>query len=356
LIFASLYFAKDILIRLFFAMLLSMLLLPVCKKLERKFPRWLAVLCCVLICVLLLLGLATVFSLQMVSFADDLPKYKSALNSKIHNVQHFVTSKIKVSQEDQAAYLKTRVNSFIDNGGAYLKSILLAATGIIGDVFIIIVCTFLFLLARDRLKTFLLKVTKEGRKEKVKTIITRSGEITGKYLLGVFVVVCILSVINSVGLLIIGLEHAIFFGVMVGICNIIPYVGVPISAILPVAMALLTRDSYSVAIGVVAVFAVGQFIDNNFLTPNIVGNKVNLNPLSIIVGLLIGAALWGIAGMVIFIPLLAVIKIILDNDEELHPYAYLIGVDKKPEDHSRIMRFIIRIFKQVRGYLKSILN
>lgn len=352
LIFGGLYLAKSILIPIAFAMLLSMLMLPLCEKLERKCPRWLAVLGCVVICVLVLSGLATVFSFQMVKFADELPKYKTEIYSKIHHLQDFVSSKFNVSQEEQTAYLKNKVNYIVDNSGAHVKKALVTATGLVGDLFLVVIFTFLFLYTRPRLKTFILSITREDRKEKVKMIISRSGQITGKYLSGVFIVVCILSVINSVGLLIIGLDHAIFFGIMVGICNIIPYIGVPLSAILPVTMAILTKDSYLAPIGVASVFIIGQFIDNNFLTPNIVGDKVNLNPLSIIVVLLIGASVWGVAGMIIFVPLLGVIKIILDNSEDLHPYAYLIGIDNKPKSQSFVFRFIVKVLKRARGYLK----
>jgi predicted PurR-regulated permease PerM len=352
LIFVTLYFAKNILVPLVFAMLLSMLMLPVCKRIERKCPRWLAVLCCVFIFVIILSSLATVFSLQIINLADDLPKYKSNIHSKIQNFQAFLTRTIDVSQEEQTAYFKEKINHFIDNSEVYIKNFLLAATGLLGDLALVIIFTFFFLLLRDHFKTFILKVTKEGRREKVKMVISRCGKITGKYLSGVFIVVCILSTINSIGLLIIGLDYAVFFGIMVGMCNMIPYVGVPISAILPVTMAILTKDSYVSAIGVCSVFAIGQFIDNNFLTPNIVGDKVNLNPISTIVVLLIGASLWGIAGMVIFIPLLGVIKIILDNSEDLHPYGYLIGKDPKPKKHSLIARLIIKLFKQVKHYLR----
>jgi predicted PurR-regulated permease PerM len=352
LIFAGLFFAKGILIPMAFAMLLAMLLLPLCNKLERRLPRWLAVLSCIVICILVLSGLATLFSFQIVKFADELPRYKSAIYNKIHLLQDFVNSKFDVSQEDQTAYIKNKVNYIVDNSGANVKKALTAATGLVGDLVLVVIFTFLFLYMRDRLKTFMLSVTREERKAKVKMIMSRSGKITGKYLSGVFIVACILSIINSVGLLIIGLDHAIFFGIMVGMCNIIPYVGVPLSAILPVSMAILTKDSYMAPIGVASVFAIGQLIDNYFLTPNIVGDKVNLNPLAIIIGLLIGAAVWGVAGMIIFIPLLAVIKIILDNSEDLHPYAYLIGIDNKPKRKSFIACFIVKILKSAGSFLK----
>src|ERR1041384_6473508 len=99
LIFGALYFARALLIPIVFAMLLSMLILPLCVKMERKLPRWLAALCCTLIFTLILLGLIFLFSWQIINFADNLQKYKGAVHSKIQRFQEFVSSKANVSEE-----------------------------------------------------------------------------------------------------------------------------------------------------------------------------------------------------------------------------------------------------------------
>lgn len=328
LFFGALYFAKNLLVPMSFAALLAMLMLPICKKLESwRFPRWVAILSCLLIVILIIAGLVFVFTSQVISFADDLPKYKNAINSKIENIEKLLERTTKASPEEQISFLKEKVSAFMEDAGQYIKVLFLATTGTIATIGVVLIYTFFFLYFRDRFKNFILKLTDSADEVKTRMILTKSGKVTARYLSGVFIVIIILSVLNSIGLMIIGLDYAIFFGIMVAILNIIPYIGVPIGSILPITMALITKDSFWTAAGVVGVIAINQFIEGNFLTPNIVGNKVNLNPLATIIALLIGASIWGIPGMIIFLPFLGVIKITLDHVEPLQPYAYLIGTD-----------------------------
>jgi predicted PurR-regulated permease PerM len=328
LFFGVLYFARNILVPMSFAALLAMLMLPICKKLESwKFPRGLAILSCFLIVILIISGLVYVFISQVISFADNLPGYKEAINSKIENIEKFLEATIKVSPADQISFLKAKVSDYMENAGIYIKVLFLATTGTIATIGVVLIYTFFFLYFRDRFKNFVLKITDPVHEVKTRMIITKSSKVTARYLSGVFLVIMILSVLDSVGLMILGLDYAIFFGIMVAILNIIPYIGVPIGAILPVTMALITKDSFWIAAGVVGVIGLNQFIEANFLTPNIVGNKVNLNPLAVIIALLTGASLWGVSGMIIFLPFLGVIKITLDNVESLQPYAYLVGIE-----------------------------
>jgi predicted PurR-regulated permease PerM len=339
LFFGALYFARNILIPISFAALLSMLMLPVCKKLEHwKFPRWAAILSCLLILLMVISGFVFVFTSQIISFSDNLPKYRNAFNNKIENIQELLERTIKVSPKEQITFLKEKGTDFLENGGQYVKVLLLTTTGTLATIGVVLVYTFFFLYFRDRFKNFILKITAPENEEKTLMIINKSSKVTAKYLAGVFIVISILSVLNSIGLLILGLDYAIFFGITVAILNIIPYIGVPLGAILPVTMALITKDSFWTAAGVAGVFVINQFIENNFLTPNIVGNRVNLNPLATILTLLTGASIWGIAGMIIFLPFLGVIKITLDHIEALQPYAFLIGIDESPKS-----LFILRI-------------
>lgn len=328
LFFSSLYFAKDLLVPLSFAALLSMLMLPVCRRLERwRFPRWLAILSCLIIVISIVAGLAYVFISRVISFADNLPAYKVAINSKIEHTEKFLESTTKVSPADQIVFFKEKVSGFMENSSKYIKALFIATTSTIATIAVVIIYTFFFLYFRDRFKNFILKVTDPANEVKARMVITESGKVTARYLSGVFIVIIILSVLNSVGLMLLGLDYAIMFGVMVGILNIIPYIGVPVGAIFPVTMALITKDSLWSAAGVIGVIGINQFIEANFLTPKIVGKKINLNPLATIITLLVGANLWGVPGMIIFLPFLGVLKITLDHIEPLQPYAYLIGAD-----------------------------
>jgi predicted PurR-regulated permease PerM len=349
LLFGAMYIGREILVPLVFAMLVAMLLMPLCTWFEARMPRWLAVGICVAIFVTGLLALAAGFSFQVVRIAEDLPRHKDAIYKKVDQLQRYVTRQTDLSKEEQEKLVREKVNNFVDKGGAYVQEFISSATGLLGDLVMVIIYTFLFLYSRDRFRNFVVRVTPEEKAPKVKMIIARSSKITGRYLSGVLIVMSILAVIYSVGLMIVGLDYPVFFGVMVAVFNIIPYVGIPVASILPVAMAIVTKDSYAAALAVCGVFALGQFIDNNFLTPNIVGDKVNLNALTTIVALLVGASVWGIAGMILFIPLLGVIRIILNNSNGLKPYAYLLSSN----DHESVAgeSWFKKIYNKIRSRL-----
>jgi predicted PurR-regulated permease PerM len=135
----------------------------------------------------------------------------------------------------------------------------------------------------------------------------------------------IIAVLNTVGLLLLGIEYAFFFGALAAFLNIIPYLGIIIGSILPIMMALLTKDSIWYAVGVAGAFTAVQFLEGNFITPNIVGSKVSVNPLAAIVALIFGGMLWGPSGMILSIPFTAIVKVILDNIESLEPFGFLLG-------------------------------
>jgi predicted PurR-regulated permease PerM len=138
-------------------------------------------------------------------------------------------------------------------------------------------------------------------------------------------VILIVAVLNITGLLILGIDYAFFFGALGALLTIIPYVGIFIGALLPILMSLVTKDSAWYAVGVAGIFFFVQILEGNFITPNVVGSKVSINPLVAIVGLILGGMLWGAPGMILAIPFMAVIKVIFDSVEGLRPYGFVLG-------------------------------
>lgn len=349
LFFGTLYLTREILIPICFAALLAMLMLPLCRKLESwRFPRWLAILISLLVVVTVVAGLVFLVVSQVIRFADDLPQYQEAVNSKIERFQNFFEDKTNVTPENQASFLNDKVTDFLESGGKYVKMLFVATTTTLVTIGLVLIYSFFFLLFRNRFRSFVLMIVAGDQKSRTQDIINESSKVTVKYLSGVLIVIVILAVLNSVGLMIIGLDYAIFFGSLVAILNIIPYIGVILGSVLPITMALVTKDSLWVAAAVAGIFAFNQFIENNFLTPKIVGTQVNLNPLATIIVLLIGGSIWGVAGMIIFLPFLGVLKIIMDHITPLKPYAYLIGIEKedKPSRIGGWIRNIVRYLKR----------
>ena len=166
---------------------------------------------------------------------------------------------------------------------------------------------------------------KQGVGSNIDSLLDRVQNVTQNYLVGMLTVIGILAVLNTTGLFIVGLEHAVFFGVFAALLAIIPYIGIIIGALPPLVYALLLTDSLLTPVFVIAVFGTVQFLEGNFITPRIVGSKVSINPFVAMVALIIGGELWGISGMILFVPLIGILKVVFDQIEELKPYGYLLG-------------------------------
>jgi len=151
---------------------------------------------------------------------------------------------------------------------------------------------FLFLLYRDKFRDFFLRFTPDSELKWKKEI---EGVVRG-YISGLLIVVFIAGVLNSIGLLLLDIDHAIFFGFLSGTLTMIPYVGITIGAALPTILALITKDSIWYAVGVVAVHGVVQFLEGNFISPQVTGSKISINALAAILALLLGGKLWGNTG------------------------------------------------------------
>src|SRR5690606_12314887 len=152
-------------------------------------------------------------------------------------------------------------------------------------------------------------------------------------------------VLNSIGFLILGLKYAILLGFAIGFLNVIPYIGVLIGSLLPMIIALLTKDSAMYVVGALGVCLITQFLENNFITPYIVGSSVSLNPLASLVALLAAGMLWGVVGMILAIPITGMIKIVCDSIPSMRPWGYVLGEERHYNGDGGRRRFLGRSAK-----------
>ena len=185
---------------------------------------------------------------------------------------------------------------------------------------------FFMLYYKEMYQTFFRKLfeRKDGV-SKIDEVLDNVQDVTQNYLVGLLTVIGILAVLNTTGLMIVGLEHAIFFGVFASLMAIIPYIGIIIGALPPLLFAFLLGDSLITPVLVMAVFGTVQFLEGNFISPRIVGSKVAINPFMAMLALIIGGEIWGISGMILFVPLIGILRVIFTEIEELKPYGYLLG-------------------------------
>jgi putative heme transporter len=319
-----------ILIPLTFAALISLFLMPICKKLEHfRFPRWLAILVSLLLIVIVIAAILSLIYSNLRSFTADIPQMKSRTKELIVLMQNTIEAKFAISSEKQLLWLKENLDGFINAGGDIINNLLNSMTTFFSQLFIIPVYCFFLLYYRHIFKNFLHAIIDQDYKANAVKIEEQVQQVIQKYIVGLFSVIALIAVLNVAGLLAIGLPHAVFFGILAAFLTVIPYIGIAMGAALPILYALVMTDSFYYPLAVLIWFVIVQALEGNLITPNIVGSQVSVNPLVAMLALLIGGNMWGISGMILFVPLTAMLKVVLDNIPELAPYGYLLGEGEK---------------------------
>jgi predicted PurR-regulated permease PerM len=321
-----LYTLRETLIPLAFSILLAILLHPVCAWLEaRKVPRIGAILMSISAFFVVIVVVVYVISLQIGSFADELPRISDRAEVLLDQVLTMGERYLNVSRSQQVSEAKKYLINMLSEGRAVLLNTLVTTTGAISTFILLPLYIFFLLLYRDFFRMFVHKAITAVPNEELNILLKKIYEVIKSYLSGLFLVILIVGVLNSIGLLIIGVPHAIFFGFLAGFLILIPYIGILIGAVLPALLSIVTLDSPWYAVAVIGVMSFVQFLEGNFITPNIVGSKVSVNPLAAIVALFLGGQLWGLSGLILALPVTAILKVIFDSVPSLEPYGFLLG-------------------------------
>ena len=341
--------ARDFLYPLSFGMLLAYLLFPLANYFEKhKFPRILAILISIIIAFVVLLLAGWLFYNQIAKMVDDFPVLKERALQNIEAMQHTFEEWFNMNDDSLEKFLKQQVNTLFALGNNTFANLFTSTTGTIVRIALLPVYVFLFLFYRTKFAIFILNIVPEGTELVAIRILKEISQVASKYMGGVFIVVSILCVLNSLGLFIIGMRYALILGIISAILNFIPYFGTLIGGSVPLIFAFLIHNPI-MALRVVILFIIIQFTENNILTPNIVGGNVKISPFFIITGLVMASMIWGIPGMIVIIPVLAIIKIIFENIEGLQPYAFLLGVGgtRKHSITVENMKRVFRSFKNI---------
>ena len=306
-----------------------MLLIPVCQWMESKrVPRTFAAVLSLLGFSTIVIGLIVLIILQIRSFAKDLNNVSDRLNGYLADIDSAATNYFGANLGIKNGIDKDQVYGLITSNSETVSNFLLASIGSLYGVILLPVFIFFMLVYRSHLSNFIGEFFKEQRESMVKSKISSLRKVVQYYILGLGKVMLILAVLNTLALYIIGVEHSLFFGLIAALLNVIPYLGPFLGAILPFIFAFLTMDNIMYPFLVLLSFTLIQLVESNFLTPKIVGGTVNLNALITFLGLLVGAAIWGVVGMILVIPTLAILKRIFDLDESTKPYSYLFGEEE----------------------------
>jgi predicted PurR-regulated permease PerM len=331
LITVVLYYGRPILVPFFFAGLLAMLMAPVCRKLDnRGWKRVFSCLLCVLILLVVFLFMLGVMAGQISSFASSLPEFEQRTNELIVSLKAFVERQFGVPVAEQTAFLQRETQNMGRFLKTYFTGALRSSVQLLAGLIITLVITFLLLYHKEKYWSFFLKLTPGEEAQKRKQVLDRIGQVAQHYLFGRAISILLLFVLYAIALLIIGIQNALLLAGVAALFNIIPYLGPILAALFPFLVSLVTETSNQPAIWVLVSFCLFQALDNYWVTPYFLGGEVSLSALATIVSMICGGFLWGIAGMILFIPILSIAKIVLDHVPGLEHYGKVIGDEGQP--------------------------
>ncbi|MBF9140194.1 AI-2E family transporter [Hymenobacter properus] len=324
----TIHIASEIIFPLFFAAIFAIMLHPVEQWLLRhRVPKLLAITLTVVLGVTALLGLLYFIYLEASQLSSQMPLFKKKFAQTTAEVHQWLQSRFGVSDEKLRGYLSELGN----RASALLGGTLSAVSGLLVVATLIPVYIFLLFLYQRRLVDFLTQVFSSRRQDtRVNEVLHESKATIQSYMVGLLIEASIVATLNTTGLLIIGVPYALLLGVLGALLNFIPYIGGLIAIALPMLMAFVTKPGYGHAIAVLGAYMVIQFIDNHYLIPRIVASKIKVNALVAIVGVLVGNAIGGIAGMFLALPVIAILKIVFDRIPSLKPWGMLLGDEETP--------------------------
>jgi predicted PurR-regulated permease PerM len=324
---------QDILVPLAFAVIFAILLNPLVNRLRKaNISNPLSIAIVMLLAIVILGGLLYFLSSQIAGFGDNLPLLKSKFSSILDQLQQWLQARFGLAIDKQVQMVNEALNSSKGLVGKTVGT----ALGTLSLVFLLPVYIFLILFYKSLILNFLYKVYAEENQEKVGAVLNQTKTAIQSYMVGLLLEALIIAILNSIALLILGVDYAILLGVIGALLNMIPYIGGLIAIALPILVATITKDGYSTQLGILIAYMVIQFIDNNFLVPKIVSSKVQINALISIVVVLLGGALWGVSGMFLSIPAVAILKIIFDRIDDLKPWGKLLGDEVPTKPHEQI--------------------
>jgi predicted PurR-regulated permease PerM len=318
--------AGEIILPFTYAVIISILLNPIVNFLvKKKFNRLLAITIAIVITFLFTAGLVYIVANQMGMFGKSFPKMEQRFGDLLNQTASWISDKFHISHVKVNAWIARTRNEIINNGNAMIGRTLLTLTSILIVVILIPVYVFMILYYKPLLLAFLRQLFEKSHQEKVEEVLMMTKGIIQSYISGLLIEAVIISTMNSLALIILGIDYAILLGIVGALLNVIPLIGGILAVILPIIVALVTKDSPSSAFLVLISYMLIQSFDNHYITPKIVASKVKINALMAVVVVLLGNALWGVPGMFLAIPLAGIVKVIFEHIDNLKPWGYLLG-------------------------------
>jgi predicted PurR-regulated permease PerM len=326
LLISILSVGQGLIVPLILSALIAIVLHPVVKLFVRwKFNRLLAIIVTLLLSFLVIVSFGLFLVSQLSRFSESWPIFVDKFTLLINNTIHWIPGYFDISAQKVNTWIAETKTDLLDGSGLAIGQTLLSVGSGIVVLFLIPVYVFLFLFYKPLLLDFIHKLFADNRQKELGLVVTQTKSVIQSYLIGLIIEIALVALLDTVGLLLLGIEYAVVIGILGALLNLIPYIGSMVAVAIPMMIALVTKDSAWSAFYVLLLYYVVQLIDNNFFVPKIVASKVRINALVSIVAVLAGGALWGIPGMFLSIPIVAIVKVVCDHIDSLKPFGLLLG-------------------------------
>jgi len=317
--------SQGFLLPILYAIIIAILISPIVDKMEHKgIHRVLGTLVIMVLVTAVIAGLIALLTWQVSLFSDQWPQLKLRGQELWDEVIGWSARNLNISKRKMNAWLDATTTDMMEDNRAMIGTTITSVGEALATIFLTPVYVFMMVLYKSHVLVFVHRLSNKMDGLLIGDMMDQTRVVVRSYLVGLSIEFVILAVLNVVGLLLLGIPYAILLGVLGALLNIIPYVGGLVAVVLFMAIALVTGTPLDM-LYVFLLYIVLQFIDNNFIVPMIVGSKVKLNPLASLLAVILGAALWGLPGMFLSIPLLAIVKVVLDRIPELAHWGFLLG-------------------------------
>lgn len=334
-LFTGLVEAKGFLAPLLTGIILSLVVLPISRKMEKAgIGRAITSFLSTFLIFLFSLGLMWLISFQVKNFIDDWPEIKETMKPKVEQLKSFVIEQTPLSEEDTDVSGEDQEFSLIeavpDKSGKAI-GFFSQAFSFLGNYLLVFIYVFFLLNYREKFKSFIVLLFPDEKKKEIKTVVGKSGTVVQEYLVGTLLLMLFLAIVYSIGLGLTGIDNFILVSIIAAFLTLIPVVGNIIGFSLALVLGYLTTGETSALIGIIITFSIAQMLENYVLQPFIIGDKVDLHPFFVILAVILGGAIWGIIGMILAIPVMAIVTIISLKVPALFPFGFLFS--KKDHDN-----------------------
>ena len=312
-----LYFGKALFIPMLYGLFIAMVMYPVCRAMERKgISRSLAITISISVVAVLFIALVGLLVWQFSIFRQDFPGLRERLLPALVSISADVSRNTGINIPPPDTWLQNALDNNASQLGSIVSGTFSATATMFFWLFLIPIYAALFLYHRGKFVSALQAIAGSMYVGKVNSMLQQTIHTYFNYIKGLVLVYIIVGILNSIGLYALGIEHALLFGMLTAIMTIIPYAGIIVSASLPVSIALITKDSAWYAVGVIGVFSFVQYLEANVIFPRVVGAQLNVSTWATLVAIIAGGIIWGVSGMILFIPFVAIMKIATDQSDD----------------------------------------